>query len=135
MKERLQQICDGYGCVLKTDVPLSRYTTFRIGGTADYWAEVNSISCLRELLSFCRSESVPYFVLGRGSNILASDEGYRGVILHLGSAFADVEVFGSEMTCQAGAILGNVARTAASLGRYPRYGGRCALYERRCLRQ
>ncbi len=113
MKERLQQICDTHRCTLQTDVPLSQHTTFRIGGTADYWAEIASPEGLQALLAFCKEEGIPYFILGRGSNVLAADEGFRGVILHIAGDFAAISLEGTTMTCQAGACLSAAARLAA----------------------
>ncbi len=113
MKEQLHQLCEQYGCRLETDVKLSQHTTFRIGGTADYWAEITNVQGLQALLQFCRSKQIPYFILGKGSNILASDDGFRGVILHLGSGFSEIQISGSTMICQAGAGLGAAARAAA----------------------
>ncbi len=116
MKEQLHQLCEQYGCRLETDVKLSQHTTFRIGGTADYWAEITNVQGLQALLQFCRSRQIPYFILGKGSNILASDDGFRGVILHLGSGFSAMQISGSTMTCQAGAGLGAASRAAAEQG-------------------
>ncbi len=113
MKEQLQQLCEQYGCPMQTNVPLSQHTTFRIGGAADFWVDITNAKGLQALLKFCKAQNIPCFVLGKGSNILASDEGYRGVILHLGSAFSDITVDGTVMTCQAGAALGAAARIAA----------------------
>lgn len=112
MREQLQRICEEHGCKLELDVPLSQHTTFRIGGTADYWVQITSVQGLQALLQFCRANAMPYFVLGKGSNILASDEGYRGVILQLGSAFSQITVDGTKLICQAGASLSSAARTA-----------------------
>ncbi len=112
MREQLQRICEEYGCTLQTDVPLSRHTTFRIGGTADYWAEITSVQGLHALLQFCRANAVPYFILGKGSNILASDEGYCGLILHIGNAFSQINISGTTIVCQSGASLAGAARSA-----------------------
>ncbi|MBE6825451.1 MAG: UDP-N-acetylmuramate dehydrogenase [Ruminococcus sp.] len=113
--EELQRICASHGCTLERDVPLSAHTTFRIGGTADLWVEVTSTEALSALLQCCRRNGMPYFVLGRGSNILAEDAGFRGVILHLGNAFSEIRAEGNTLICQAGAGLGAAARMAASL--------------------
>ncbi|MBQ8011336.1 MAG: UDP-N-acetylmuramate dehydrogenase [Oscillospiraceae bacterium] len=116
MREQLHKLCEQYGCRLETDVKLSQHTTFRIGGTADFWAEITCIEGMQALLRFCREEGIPYFVLCKGSNVLASDDGYHGVILHLGNAFSEISVSGTTMTCQAGAGLGAAARIAAEHG-------------------
>ena len=68
---------------VKTDEPMSRHTTFRIGGNADYFLIPHSAEEIKEVLAFCRKESLPYFILGNGSNLLVSDRGYRGVVLQL----------------------------------------------------
>ena len=116
MREQLHKLCEQYGCRLETDVKLSQHTTFRIGGTADFWAEITCIEGMQALLRFCREEGIPYFVLGKGSNVLASDDGYHGVILHLGNAFSEISVSGTTRTCQAGAGRGAAARIAAEHG-------------------
>ncbi|MBR2912632.1 MAG: UDP-N-acetylmuramate dehydrogenase [Oscillospiraceae bacterium] len=113
MKEQLQKLCEQYACPLETDIRLSQHTTFRIGGTADFWVDITCVQGLQALLSFCRSQKIPYFVIGKGSNILASDDGFRGVILHLGNRFSAIEVSDATITCQSGAALGAVARIAA----------------------
>ena len=113
MREKLRKLCDTYGVELLENVPLSEHTTFRIGGTADFWAEINSSSAISALVRLCRENAYPYFVLGRGSNILASDAGYRGIILHLGNQFANIGFKDAHtMTCEAGATLVKAAKTA-----------------------
>ncbi len=113
MREQLHALCQQYGCRLETNVMLSQHTTFRIGGAADYWVEIANVQGLQAMLRFCREQEIPCFVMGRGSNILASDDGFRGVILHLGNAFSEISVSGTTMTCQAGASLTAAARLAA----------------------
>lgn len=113
MKEQLQMLCAQQEMRLETDVKLSQHTTFRIGGTAEFWADISSVQGLQALLNFCKEQKIPYFVLGKGSNILASDDGFQGMILHLGNAFAGITISGTTVTCQAGAQLGAAARAAA----------------------
>ena len=117
MKTKLKQLCDSYQMKFLTDVPLSGHTTFHIGGNADYWVEINSSKAFSAMLQFCSKQKLPFFVMGRGSNILASDAGFKGIILHIGNAFSDI-AFSDETTlvCQAGAILSNVAKTAMEHG-------------------
>ena len=113
MKTRLKQLCDSYQMKFMTDVPLDGHTTFHIGGKADYWIEINSVQGLSAVLRLCCECHQPYFVMGRGSNILASDNGYRGLILHLGNAFSEIR-FQDDTTlvCQSGAMLTTVSRIA-----------------------
>lgn len=66
---------------VKEREPMSSHTTFRIGGPADYFVEVQNEKVLTEVLSYCKQQGLPYFILGNGSNLLVSDEGYRGVMI------------------------------------------------------
>ncbi|MBQ8971307.1 MAG: FAD-binding protein, partial [Lachnospiraceae bacterium] len=76
--------------------PMCAHTTFRVGGPADCYVEVSSAEKLKELISFLASEQEPFFVLGNGSNLLVSDDGYRGTILSLSKHFARIEVLPSD---------------------------------------
>ena len=82
--ERLAAICSNIGCGFKTNELLKSHTTFKIGGICKCFIDVNNAESLQKILYFLKQENVSYFVMGRGSNILASDEGYDGGILHIG---------------------------------------------------
>jgi len=62
--------------------PLARFTTMRVGGPADLFAEVHNLFELRGLVRFARARHVPLFILGRGSDLVISDAGVRGLVLH-----------------------------------------------------
>lgn len=68
-------------------LPLARYTSFRIGGPADALAEPDTLEELQTLLALLNTESIPFFLLGGGTNILVSDKGVRGVVIKLGEGF------------------------------------------------
>lgn len=68
-----------------TDVPLSRFTSFRIGGPADLVAEPDRVETLAELLRYLHDEKIPRIILGSGTNVLFRDEGVRGVVVRTGS--------------------------------------------------
>ncbi len=89
--------------------PLSRHTTFRIGGPADCFIEVSGIEELKNILDLCQKEDVPCFCIGRGSNLLVSDEGYRGVVLHIGAGFSDVRIEGTRVEAGSGILLSALA--------------------------
>lgn len=61
--------------------PLARFTTMRVGGPADLYAEVHNLFELRGLVRFARSRELPYFILGRGSDLVISDAGMRGLVI------------------------------------------------------
>ncbi len=69
------------------DEPLSRRTTFRIGGPAAFFADCGNEDELKKVLEICKKEDIPWYLLGNGSNVLACDEGYDGVIIKLTDEF------------------------------------------------
>src|SRR5213592_3701453 len=99
--------------------PLSKHTTLRVGGPAQFWVEPQTEKAFARLIRFCRDEHLPLFVMGRGSNLLVRDGGIRGVVVHpFGGEFDKIEVNGSEITAGVGAKLREVAYAAraANLG-------------------
>ena len=104
---------------IQWDVPLSAMTTFRIGGPADGLVTLLDLTELRAVLTLLRQEGVAYKLLGRGSNILAADTGFAGVILQLGGTFTKIERLSPE-TAQ-----GVEVRVGAGLS-LPRFANWCA---------
>ena len=101
--------------------PMAKHTSFRIGGPADCLIEVESVKQLKELLAYLNSqngkrEDIPYFILGNGSNLLVSDKGYQGIVLHIGSGMNRITVSGNTVAAQAGALMSQVAKTALGCG-------------------
>ncbi len=97
--------------------PLAKHTTLRVGGPAQFWVEPRTENALAELIRFCRAESLPFFVIGRGSNLLVRDGGIRGVVAHpCGDEFDKVEVSGNEITAGVGAKLKQVAYAGKASG-------------------
>jgi UDP-N-acetylmuramate--L-alanine ligase/UDP-N-acetylenolpyruvoylglucosamine reductase len=99
--------------------PLSKHTTLRVGGPAQFWVEVRSEDAFGALIRFCRDEHLPLFAIGRGSNLLVRDGGIRGVVVHPhGGVFEKIEIDGCEITAGAGVKLRQVAYAAraANLG-------------------
>ena len=92
--------------------PMKKYTTFRIGGPADILVKPENKEQLSEILQVCQKEKIPYYILGNGSNLLVSDQGYRGVIIQLYNQFADITVNGNQITAQSGALLSRIASQA-----------------------
>src|SRR5207248_9863959 len=79
--------------------PLSKHTTLRVGGPAQFWVEPQSENAFAALIRFCRDENLPLFVMGRGSNLLVRDVGIRGVVVHpYGGDLDNIEINGSEIT-------------------------------------
>ncbi len=76
---------------VRFDEPLSRHTSFRIGGPADVWVDVTDATEIRRVQQLAAAAGLPLFVLGGGTNVLVSDRGVRGVVVHLGRPLASVE--------------------------------------------
>ncbi len=89
MEHRLAEIV-GKENLLK-DVPMWRYTTFRVGGDASYLVNVENEEILIALLKLLKEKEMPYYLLGNGSNLLVSDQGYDGVMIRLGGDFSKIE--------------------------------------------
>lgn len=83
----LMRFDDDFEGVIRLDEPMARHTTYRIGGPAKAFVEVNSIAALGEVMQVCRNEGLSWFVTGKGSNLLVSDEGYDGVVIALAGEF------------------------------------------------
>jgi len=98
--------------------PLCNHTTFRVGGKADAFLSVRSEEQLRKAVLLCKEYDVPFLILGNGSNLLVSDDGYRGMVIFVGKDMSDITVDGNTIIAMAGATLGSVSQTAAknSLG-------------------
>lgn len=97
-----QQLCEilGEGRI-KCQEPMKEHTTFRVGGPADYFVMPKTAEQTGKVIQACKQKKVPYFILGNGSNLLISDAGYRGVVIHLGEAWTEVRR--EETTVWAGA--------------------------------
>jgi UDP-N-acetylmuramate--alanine ligase len=97
--------------------PLSQHTTLRVGGPAQFWVQPRNEKVFAALIRFCREQSLPLFVIGRGSNLLVRDGGIRGVVVHPCSGdFEKVEASGIEITAGAGAKLREVAYAGKAAG-------------------
>lgn len=94
--------------------PMSKLTCFRVGGPADILFFPASVAELQRALEICRSEAIPYQVLGRASNVLVSDRGIRGLTIYLKPNFNASSLDQNKITAQAGASLASLAALAAS---------------------
>lgn len=91
--------------VFREHVSLADYTTFKTGGAAEYFVSVTTPEELKAAVDFARAKQLPFFVLGGGTNVLASDTGYHGVVIHIqlrGVIFTDVSLTLVEVTAGAG---------------------------------
>lgn len=98
------------------DEPMSKHTTFRIGGPADYFVCPKNIDEVQNVVRLCREMEMPFYLLGNGSNLLVGDKGYRGVIIRLYKQMDKIEVSGTQIKAQAGALLVRVSNEACKNG-------------------
>jgi UDP-N-acetylmuramate--L-alanine ligase/UDP-N-acetylenolpyruvoylglucosamine reductase len=114
--ERLKAIVGEEGDVRLYE-PLSKHTTLRVGGPAQFWVEPRNETAFAELIRFCRRENLPLFVIGRGSNLLVRDGGIRGVVVHpCGGDFDKIDINGQEITAGVGAKLKEIAYAGKGAG-------------------
>lgn len=109
-KPCLEQIV-GAEALLENEL-MSRHTTFRIGGPARYFVAPRNGEQVGAVVSACKREGVPWFILGNGSNLLVSDRGYGGVVIRIGPNLGSLEVAGDRINAQAGALLSQTAHAA-----------------------
>ena len=123
------------------DEPMSRHTTFRTGGPADYFIRISSKDELSKLITVLKKENIDFFVTGNGSNLLVSDNGYHGVIISM-SGLDTLQVDGNRILAGAGVLNSKVGAGSFETFTYRngsscRYSGICrrmSSYERRRLR-
>ena len=95
--------------------PMSKHTTFKIGGPAEYFITPADIGGVEKLSAFCAESALPLMAVGNGSNLLVRDEGIRGVVIST-VKLNSMERSGNNMVCGAGALLADTCRYAAGLG-------------------
>lgn len=96
--------------------PMAGHTTFRIGGPADCFVQLENKEQMIQVQRYLRQVGMPFFILGNGSNLLVSDKGYRGIVLQIGQRMSRITVAGSIITAQAGASMSQIARAALEHG-------------------
>lgn len=109
----LQNVMGGSGIFMQE--PMKKHTTFRVGGPADVLVQPDE-TALAAILALCRQYHVSYSFIGNGSNLLVGDKGIRGVVIEMTDPMGNIEVDGTKITAQAGAMLSKIANTAASNG-------------------
>lgn len=98
---------------IRRNEPLAKHTTLRVGGPADLYVEPANEADLAAVLKFCGEQSLKFFILGRGSNLLVRDGGFRGAVICLASPeFSRIEIDGTRIRAGAGAKLKELAVAA-----------------------
>lgn len=111
--DKIIAAAESEGCRVLKNEPLSQYTTFKIGGAASAIIFVDTINDLSELFALCAKLSVPNLVLGNGSNLLISDDGYKGVVFKLEGEFKNISMLDdNRIFCGAGVSLAKLCKFA-----------------------
>ena len=110
---KLIEILDKNGVGYKLDEPMKNHTSFRIGGPADIMITVCSTDELRLVITACKENGVPWMILGRGSNLLVSDDGIEGAVIVLDGDFKNCEVVGDTIVSGAAMSLTRLCTIAA----------------------
>lgn len=98
------------------NISMSKYTTYKVGGPARYFAEPNSTQELVECFQFCKSNSLEWFIVGKGSNLVVSDHGFDGLIIYIGKTLKEISIEGTILTAQAGALLHQAVTQSVNAG-------------------
>ena len=94
--------------------PLARFTTMRVGGRADLFAEIHNLFELRAIVRFARARGLPHFILGRGSDLVISDAGVRGLVIH--NKAQQVRFEGTRLTADSGLAMARAATLCRAEG-------------------
>lgn len=122
-EQKMTELFAAFSGEIRQNAPMSEYTSWRIGGPADWLLEAASAEDILKTLDFCRKNNIPLTVIGRGSNLLVSDLGIAGVVLRIGELLSKVEIIPDSHTdgeylvkAECGALLAALSRQTAEAG-------------------
>lgn len=111
MEKILNELNKINNLIVRQNVPLKKYTTFKVGGPALFFLIPETKKALLQLIKTIKNIKLPHFVLGKGSNVIVSDKGFKGIIIYTGH-LDKITVQSNNIIAQSGATLKNVAETA-----------------------
>lgn len=115
-ENRKKELMNGAYGICRENVPLSEHTSFKIGGPAELLIEPTSEKELVRLIRYMNCEEIPYYVFGRGSNVLVKDGGMDGVCIILGPKYSDCWIEGNKLSAEAGASINSVSLLSFKAG-------------------
>lgn len=101
---------------IKKDEPMSKHTSFKIGGPVDLMVMPRSVEEVQHAINICREEKITYYIVGNGSNLLVRDKGIRGVVIKIADNFNRVDIERNKVTAQAGILLSTLSNMVAKSG-------------------
>lgn len=111
--QRLKKIFKGD---ILIDEPLSEHTSFKIGGAADYYVYPVDWDDLVNIIEFCNTEKISRFIIGNGTNLLVSDDGFRGLVLDLSRTFNTIQSKGLVVNVGAGVAINDLLQYCVERG-------------------
>jgi UDP-N-acetylmuramate dehydrogenase len=110
----LKNIAIEFGCKFVENASMKDYTTFKTGGNCPLLISPNSVSALSEILKECNNSNIPYTTLGNGSNVLVSDDGIDGIVIHIADDLNKITLLDeTTIFCEAGVKLGTLCNFAS----------------------
>lgn len=100
----------------KIDEPMSKHTSFRVGGPADILVLPENTDELQKIIKICKSEDTSFYIVGNGSNLIVRDKGIKGVVVKLAEKFSRFSVEDNIIEAQAGILLSKLANVALENG-------------------
>ncbi|MTI94086.1 MAG: UDP-N-acetylmuramate dehydrogenase [Firmicutes bacterium] len=114
IKQDLESITDANS--VYTDFPMEQATSFKVGGPADYYVLPRDYSQVSQVITYCNEHNLDLYVIGKGTNLLISDRGLRGVVMRLDENMSEIRVADTTIIAQAGASLPRVSKIAQANG-------------------
>lgn len=97
---------------IKYDEPMSLHTTTKVGGPCDCFIEPSNVKEIRGVINFAKENSIAYYVIGHGSNLLVVDEGIEGIVIKIGNKFSNVEIDGTRIKAYSGCAIPKLSQIA-----------------------
>jgi UDP-N-acetylmuramate dehydrogenase len=116
LRELERRITAAGDIAVEAHKPLAPFTSYRIGGPTDLWAAPRTEAAVRRVIDAVRATETPLFILGRGSNVLVSDRGWRGITLYIGENLSGWEFRGCEAEVRAGTLWMDLIQDAVRRG-------------------
>lgn len=101
---------------IRENEPMSKHTSFKIGGLADIYITPNTRQSLMKAIKLCRENNIEYYIMGNGSNLLVSDDGYRGAIIQIFRKLNDIRIDGENVYAEAGILLSALSNKVYNSG-------------------
>ena len=101
---------------VRFDEPMSKHTSFKIGGAADILCVPRSVVEIQNLIKYFKDNLIKFIIIGNGSNLLVSDDGIEGAVIKIGNQMSEIRISGDELYVESGALLSKTANAALNAG-------------------